>query len=43
MKITVDENQDGTYEKSLQEFITDLSFMKANQYWIDYQNLKSVW
>ena len=43
MKITVDENQDGTYEKSLQEFIgTDLSFMKANQYWIDYQNSEVV-
>ena len=43
MKITVDEDLDGTYEKSLQEFVgTDLSFMKANQYWIDYQNAEVI-
>ena len=43
MKITVDENLDGTYEKSLQEFVgTNLSFMRANQYWIDYQNAEVV-
>jgi len=43
MKITVDENLDGNYTTSLQEYVgNDLKFMKPNQYWIDYQNAEVV-
>jgi len=43
MKITIDEDLDGIYERSLQEYIgNDLTFMKANQYWIDYINAEVV-
>jgi len=39
MEITVDENLDGTYETALEEYTgNDLSAMKANQYWVDYEN-----
>lgn len=37
VEITVDENLNGIYDKILQEYNgKDLSGMKANQYWIDY-------
>ena len=37
VEITVDENGDGIFEKSLEEYSgLDLSAMKANQYWVDY-------
>jgi hypothetical protein len=39
MEITVDENLDGTYETALEEYTgNELSAMKANQYWVDYEN-----
>ncbi len=38
IEITVDENLNGIYDKILQEYNgKDLSGMKANQYWIDYE------
>ena len=38
VEITVDENLNGVYDKILQEYIgNDLSGMKANQFWIDYE------
>jgi len=38
VEITVDENLNGIYDKILQEYNgNDLSGMKANQYWIDYE------
>jgi len=38
VEITVDENLNGVYDKVLQEYIgNDLSGMKANQYWINYE------
>ncbi len=38
IEITVDENLNGVYDKILQEYNgKDLSGMKANQYWIDYE------
>ena len=38
IEITVDENLNGVYDKILQEYNgNDLSGMKANQYWIDYE------
>lgn len=43
MAISVDENADGIFEKSLEEFTgTDLTGMTANQYWVDYTNSKIV-
>jgi len=43
VEITVDENLNGIYDKILQEYNgNDLSGMKANQYWIDYQLGKIV-
>ena len=39
IEVTVDENLDGTYEVSLEEYTgNELSAMKANQYWVDYDN-----
>ena len=39
IEVTVDENMDGTYEVSLEEYTgNELSAMKANQYWVDYTN-----
>ena len=38
IEITVDENLNGIYDKILQEYNgNDLSGMKANQYWVDYE------
>ena len=38
VEITVDEKLNGVYDKILQEYIgNDLSGMKANQFWIDYE------
>ena len=38
VEITVDENSNGIYDKILQEYNSnDLSGMKANQFWIDYE------
>ena len=38
IEITVDENLNGIYDKILQEYNgKDLSGMKANQYWVDYE------
>ncbi|MBU92591.1 MAG: hypothetical protein CML88_03560, partial [Rhodobiaceae bacterium] len=43
VEITVDENSNGIYDKILQEYNSnDLSGMKANQYWIDYEEGKLV-
>ena len=43
VEITVDENSNGIYDKILQEYNgNDLSGMKANQYWIDYDEGKLV-
>ena len=43
IEITVDENSNGVYDKILQEYNSnDLSGMKANQYWIDYEEGKLV-
>ena len=43
MAISVDEDGDGIFEKSLEEFTgTDLTGMTANQYWVDYINSKIV-
>ena len=43
VEITVDENSNGIYDKILQEYNgNDLSGMKANQYWIDYEEGKLV-
>ncbi len=43
MAISVDENGDGIFETSLEEYTgTDLAGMTANQYWIDYDNAKVV-
>ena len=37
IEITVDEDGDGIFEKTLEEYTgIDLSAMKANQYWVDY-------
>ena len=39
MEITIDENLDGTFETALDEYTgNELSAMKANQYWVDYEN-----
>jgi len=39
IEVTVDENRDGTYEISLEEYTgNEISAMKANQYWVDYTN-----
>ena len=43
MAISVDEDGDGIFETSLEEYTgTDLTGMTANQYWIDYANSKVV-
>ena len=43
VEIIVDENRNGIYDKVLQEYNgNDLSGMKANQYWIDYEFGKLV-
>ena len=43
MELTVDEDLDGVYERTLEEFTgTDLSAMKANQYWVDYDNARVI-
>ena len=43
MELTIDEDLDGVYEKTLEEFTgTDLSAMKANQYWVDYDGSRIV-
>ena len=43
MELTIDEDLDGVYEKTLEEFTgTDLGAMKANQYWVDYDNAKVI-
>ncbi len=43
VEITIDENRNGIYDKVLQEYNgNDLSGMKANQYWIDYEVGKLV-
>ena len=43
MAISVDEEGDGIFEKSLEEYTgTDLTGMTANQYWIDYANSKVI-
>ena len=43
VEITVDENLNGIYDKILQEYNgNDLSGMKANQYWIDYESGKVI-
>ena len=43
VEITVDENSNGIYDKILQEYNgNDLSGMKANQYWIDYDEGKLI-
>ena len=43
VEITVDENSNGIFDKILQEYNgNDLSGMKANQYWIDYDEGKLV-
>ena len=43
MELTVDEDLDGVYEKTLEEFAgTDLGAMKANQYWVDYDNARVI-
>ena len=43
IEVNVDENLDGTYEISLEEYTgNELSAMKANQYWVDYNNGKII-
>jgi len=43
MAISIDEDGDGVFERSLEEYTgTDLTGMTANQYWIDYTASKVV-
>ena len=43
MEITIDEDLDGVYEKTVEEFTgTNLGAMKANQYWVDYDSARII-